>query len=103
MKVFHKNFSNLKEKRRKENNVKEKKWKELQDQRLWRLNCLNPNLDLLLKNIEMKLGESIKKYEAFSYFKGNGFVLWEISLQGILFFATKKSMTKCFKLLHNWL
>jgi hypothetical protein len=55
--------------------VKGKKRKKLQEQRL---NCLNLNrLDLLSKNVEVKLGEIIKKYEAFlfSNFQKNGFVL----------------------------
>jgi hypothetical protein len=50
--------------------VNEKKRKKLQEQRLCRLNCLNLNrLDLLSKNVEAKLGEIIKKYEAFLFSK----------------------------------
>ncbi len=50
--------------------MKEKKRKKLQEQRLCRLNCLNPNrLYLLSKNVEVKLGEIIKKYEAFLFSK----------------------------------
>jgi len=50
--------------------VKEKKRKKLQDQRLCKLNCLNLNrLDLLSKNIDVKLGKVIKKYEAFLFSK----------------------------------
>ncbi len=50
--------------------MKEKKKKKLQEQRLCRLNCLNPNrLDLLSKNVEVKLGKFIKKYEAFLFSK----------------------------------
>jgi len=52
------------------------------------------NLDRLLK--------SMRPFY-FQNFKDNGFVSWEISLQGILSFATKKSMSKCSKQLHNWL
>jgi len=48
--------------------VKEKKRKKLQEQRLCKLNCLNLNrLDLLSKNIDVKLGKIIKKYEAFLF------------------------------------
>ncbi len=50
--------------------MKEKKKKKLQEQRLCRLNCLNLNrLDLLSRNVEVKLGKFIKKYEAFLFSK----------------------------------
>ncbi len=50
--------------------MKEKERKKLQEQRLYKLNCLNLNrLDLLSKNVEVKLGEIIKKYEAFLFSK----------------------------------
>jgi hypothetical protein len=46
--------------------VKEKKRKKLQEQRLCKLNCFSLNrLDLLSKNVEVKLGNIIKNYEAF--------------------------------------
>jgi hypothetical protein len=50
--------------------VKEKKRKKLQEQRLCKLNCLHlDRFDLLSKNVKMKLGEIIKKFETFLFSK----------------------------------
>jgi hypothetical protein len=50
--------------------VKEEERKKLQEQTLCKLNCLHLNIfDLLSKNVEVKLGKIITKYETFLFSK----------------------------------
>ncbi len=59
---------------------KEKMWEEINISRVVEVKYLNLDLDLLWKDLEVKLGEIIEAIKRFNsqIFKRKGYVLWEL-------------------------